>query len=125
MEQKTSRIKTEQKQHHLTHHSDSAHLPLKFLFWFGLFAAVVGVFLWVFCVCFVLLGGFCFCFFLVGGCFCFFVFSFYDIRIDRKGFRHAYVAPKADTKLTSHITRIASKPGEAEGSHLVDYRRLG
>lgn len=36
-----------------------------------------------------------------------------------------HVTPKADTKLTSHITRIASKPREAEGSHLVDYSRLG
>lgn len=35
-----------------------------------------------------------------------------------------HVAPKADTKLTSHITRIDSKPREAEGSHLVDYSKL-
>lgn len=36
-----------------------------------------------------------------------------------------HVAPKADTKLTTPITRIASKPREAERSHLVDYSRLG
>lgn len=59
-------------------------------------------------------------------------FSFYDVWIDKKDIdmpmnpMHVAVAPKADTKLTSHITRVASKPREeAEGNHLVDYSRLG